>query len=259
MKKFLFLPLILLIGCGYKKWADPIDSFSTAAPTQLTSVSDSYTEINSVHNLQQEAILANSYAKSGYHPGQVKEFISDDDLKSRAEALSELKQYTVILNDLVSGKSLNAISASNPKATTTSSSAKTTVGAVVTKQEMDSVISGLNSIVTFALQQKTKKEVPAVMIKADPYIQQFAILFEKDLNDFKSQAANDYSSILISQNQFIQTNQLNMDAVEKRNEIEKLVQLESDSAKTQRDFDLALNNIRKFAKIHHQLTIQVKK
>lgn len=197
--------------------------------------------------MQEQAVLVDQYAVENFKPGQITNFISDKDLLVRENAIASLKSYSAalqyIINPTVAIPALPAVVVGSAISTSQKNTA----------QELNIAASQINNITTLILKHRAKKNLSKIIKNADPHIQQFSILFELDLNDIKQQEKNDYDSLLIYQNQFIQNNQDKMSAVEKRTEIEKLVQIEKDALTAQSNLDYAINNIQKLAVIHHQL------
>jgi len=247
MKTLLFTSLVLISGCGYNKWSQPIVSFSATAPATFDSISTLYTTSNSIHIMQEQAVLVDQYSVSNFKPNQITNFISDKDLLIRTNSLASLKTYAAALESIVNPTVAIPALPSSIVEPTISTAQKNT------GQELGIAAGQLNNITTQFLHKRARHDLPKIIKTADPLVQQFVVLFVLDLTDLKQQEKNDYESVLIYQSQFIQNNQDKMSAVEKRTEIEKLAQIEKDALTAQANLDSAINNIQKLAVIHHQL------
>ena len=243
MKKLCLLSLLFLTGCGYTNWSTSVTSWATAATPELTTVSNSYSSSNNIHMLAQQSDLVNQYATSGFQPGQIQDFISGNDLQIRLNALAALNNYTNALNKLASGKDLAVLAVTPPK----------TPAVNLAETEMNAAIATMDSIATMVLKAKTKSKLSKIIKTADPEIQKFAVLFAADLSDLKAQADRDYTTMMINQDQFIQSNQTTLSVADMKTQVTALAQIESNMKKSDSDFNTAILNIQSFAAMHHKL------
>jgi hypothetical protein len=265
MKRIMSLMLIAslltgITGCGYGPWATKIAAFSTIAPAQIESVSAAYPAANNVHVLSQEAVLVDEYAKAGYHPDQIKPFLSDKDMRIRLQALDALKKYTILLNDIASGREEQRFKAgaeSSVRVMSTSSGQITTPGAHqrITFSDLDMYVflNSLDIVIESTMHIKIKHRLPTLIAKADPYIQELADLFRSDLNTLRNQDDADYDNQLLLQDQFIDKNMATMSPVALRREIINLVTIQNAKAKNDKDLNDALSSIEAMSSAHSAL------
>jgi hypothetical protein len=257
MKKIVvFCFLLILSGCGYNKWAAPIISFSATAPSELSTIKTLYTTVNTNHIQSQKYDLIFSYNKNGYYPGKINNFISDNDLQVRFNAITSLINYITIINEISSGK---ATSNFIPFAKITTSNILTIKGNNTRAISMDPIIGGLNSVAYYAIEHKARKNLPRIMIAADPYVQQISSLLSNDITILQSQALLDSDNIVISQNQFIQTNISSFNKTDYKTQLDLLVQDDLNSTALQSSITSAIITIKNIANTHHQLVLQFKK
>jgi hypothetical protein len=251
MKKFLLISVLLVAGCGYSPWSKKVNSFSLTYPPKIDQVQQVYNSANTVNILSQEAILDEKYITSGYHPGQIKNFLSNNDLKVRIGILKDLESYFSLLNKLTSGENEKSINEPLPEVPNGS-----TASGALSTSDAKAIIQGLDSVVAFALEYKTKRRLSILIKNANPLVQKLCNLLDSDLNNLEQQNQLAYSSLLISQNQFIQNNQNKLSPIELRNEINKLVQIEDDQKENKKSFDLAIENINLLSLNHQKLAEQ---
>lgn len=246
---------ILLTGCGYAKWSKPIISFSNTSAPALVDVQQVYTTVNSVHVLEQEAILVDKYATQGYQPGQIVDFLPSEQLKIRVDNIKNLNNYVTTIGALAQGKDLQALADKNKALTQSSSNSKSTSTStwVITQQQVSSSFSVLDNITKPIVEHKVRKNLPAIIKQADPTVQNICTLEIADLTELKNQAANDYNVLLTEQSQFIDKNKNSMSPVDLRNEILKLVQIQNDAATADSNISKAITALTKLARTHHDL------
>lgn len=269
----LLLFLAALAGCntGYGRWSRNVAAFSNRTAPALNRAANAFTEAEAVHTLQEEAVLANDYAQSGYRPGELTSFISSNDMAVRQAAIHELTQYATMIGALADGKKLP--SSSLPRATTTgaarseSQSAATTetvnastkitttvtTAKTLSQQQMNYALEGVNYAFRMAIEHKVRKSLVPIMREADPSVQQTCSLLEADMETIRSQEKGDYTTLLIQQNEFIRNNSGSMDAVEKRAQVMKLFQIERDAAVADANLVNAETALKQLAAAHHAL------
>lgn len=249
------LLVFLLTGCATSKWTAKVNSFSTASAPTLTTVNDEYTNANNIHIMEEEAKLVDKYAVSGYHPNEITNIIPDADLKARLAAISALKSYITGLDALTSGKATTSLETGTKATTPTSSSSSmsATTSWALNSQELGLAFQGLDQVMSVVLQAKVKKDLAPVLIQADPYVQQICTLLNADLATLKTQQDADYQVVLMEQSQFIEKNKANLNPVEMRTEVLKLVQINQDENTADKNIVSAQTAIKKLATDHHNL------
>lgn len=259
------LALPALSGCGgYGPWAKKVSAFSTSAPPALVQATAAYQSANDVHTLEEEAVLVDRYATHGYHPGELTVFMSQSDLASRQQAITVLTDYATLVGDLVLGKreqdvatktkALSQGATAAKTATTSTSKTKT-----LTPQQMSYILSGLDMAIKPVIQHKVHKDLPASLAKADPYVAKLCSLLAADMDDLLSQEKADYQVLLQEQSMFIRKNASSMSAIEKRNEVLKLLTIEQSGVKADADLQKAQKALQEIASAHHRLVDGEKK
>jgi hypothetical protein len=106
------------------------------------------------------------------------------------------------------------------------------------------------------LQNRTiKKSLPAVTGQMNDHVKALCGLLESDIAVMKTQADSDYTSLLMTENQFVLHNKL--DAVEKRNEVEKLMAVVREQKANDRMLDGLNNAVVKLRLTHQALAAAV--
>jgi len=297
--------LVVTSGCGYSRWARGVGAFSLPAPAALAQVDSAYLGVSTIHTLEEESTLIDHYSSTGYRPGQLTDFIKQDDLRAREAAISVLRDYAIMVSDLALGKrelaaktksltsttaagvrtamattastntTTNTTTATNTTSnavkvnttltdTTTNAGSSTKTGSVtstltssrntlMTQQQMNMVISGMDAAIKPFIHHMVKKRLRPLMKAADPTIQQLCVLLSEDLVTLRSQAKSDYLVLLMGQSEFIQRNMYKFSPLELRAETKKLYQIERDAAKADSDLTNASDAVKRLAETHHQL------
>jgi hypothetical protein len=248
---------LLLTGClSDGPYVKKVGSYSTSNAPDLDKVSAAYTSVNDIHTFEEQAQLVADYNAKGLVPGTLKPFLTDANLKSRTEAISTLKKYVTALGTLANGKALAKTITVAPKTTTPASAA---VKGDMTTQQMNQLLSGLDTVLQPYLRYELHHRLPLLIKAADPIMQQISTLLVADMGTLRIQAAADYQTMLIQQDQFISTNKGNMSAIELRVEILKLSQIELDAKKADSDLAAAQNAAKQLGDEHHRLVTGAKK
>lgn len=256
----IFGMLFFCTACtSYKKWAEPITRFSNSYAPTLIDTETEYDTVNKVHILEQEAVLFDQYPTIGYTPGSISNLISSSDISIRKAELNRLHDYVIMLNDIAVGKSLDALAEKDK--TLTQNISKTTSSTSsfnFTQSELVSSFNVLDTLTYKLVQHKVKKSLPIIINDANPLIQQICQLEMKDLTLLQTQIDNDYNTILIEQSQFIDKNSKQMDPTTLRNQINKLVDIQTNKLNDDQTLQKNIKGLQNLAIDHAKLTAQLK-
>jgi len=260
--RFLGVSLILfagvfMTGCAPNHYTKSIAAFSNAAAPAIDNVDAAYVFVNDAHTLAEQAVLVQNFVKE-FRPAPLQPFISPEELATRKKATSVLRQYAQLVGDLAIGKQPPATSSffsTTTKTATSAAPASTTKTAAgkMTSQQMDALLSGLDMVVKHYLNFKIRRQLPPLVRAADPLVQQVCTLLSADLVTLQVQTDLDYWTLLMEQDQFIEDNQTRMDAIQKRDQVIKLFQIEADSKKADDAIAATQDAVKKLAETHHRL------
>jgi len=96
-----------------------------------------------------------------------------------------------------------------------------------------------------------KKSLPKVTSDMNESVKTLCGLLEADIGVMKTQADADYTSLLMTENQFVLKNKL--DAVEKRNEVEKMIRVAGRQKANERLLDALNDAVVKLSLTHQAL------
>jgi len=229
-------------------------AFSSVSSLVIGSSEDAYRAANDLREREQmeASVYSYDYAADkdlGFNPNkEFKPLFTPEQLAARISVLNGLQAYA---NSLVAltGKPSAADSAglndaaagvgSNLQGLSTSLDTKFAgVPAISTTQ--GAIISAAMKALGEYLQNRTiKKSLPKVTGDMNDNVKTLCGLLEADVAVIKTQADSDYTSLLLTENQFVLHNKL--DAVEKRNEVEKMLRVVREQRANDRLLD-ALNN-----------------
>jgi len=261
--RFLGVALILfagvfMTGCASNHYTKSIAAFSNAAAPAIDNVDAAYVSVNDAHTLAEQAVLVQNFDKE-FRPAPLQPFISPEELATRKKATSVLRQYAQLVGDLAIGKqpppATSSFFSTTAKTATSAAPASTTKTAAgkMTSQQMDALLSGLDVVVKPYLNFKIRRQLPPLVRAADPLVQQVCTLLSADLVTLQVQTDLDYWTLLMEQDQFIEDNQTRMDAIQKRDQVIKLFQIEADSKKADDAIAATQDAVKKLAETHHRL------
>jgi hypothetical protein len=246
----LLLVVYPIAGCSTGPWVKSVTAFSSGAAPSLDKISSAYTLTNDTHTLEEQAQLVANYENKGFRPGGLAPFIRPEDLKARVAAVDALRTYAAVVNELATGKQSDVLKLKPFATTITSSSASSTT---MTTQQLDVALTGLDAVMKPYITHKVRHDLTPMLKAADPTVQTLCSLLSADMHTLRKQASEDYRVMLIEQSRFVQENGERMGAVEKRNEILRLTQIEIDAKKTDNDLAAALAATKQLAEAHHRL------
>jgi len=244
----------LVGGCSLSPMAKHAAAFSSASSLVIEGSEDAYRAANDLREREQMEASVYSYnyaAETDVSFDPHKEFkplFTPDELAARITVLDGLQAYADSLVALTGKPSaadtaaLNGAAAgvgANLQGLSTSLNTKfASVPAVSTTQ--GAMISTAMKALGEYLQNRTiKNALPQVTGDMNENVKTLCGLLEADIAVIKTQADSDYTSLLLTENQFVLHNKL--DAVEKRNEVEKMMRVLREQKSDNRLLD-ALNN-----------------
>lgn len=220
--------VLLLSGCMSAAMKRPYASLASQASTAATDTKAAYTLTEDAYDAEQSDELAQRYAQRGYTPGEITVFLSSKDLRARMDAVDVLTQYGEMITAVLNPKFVPTQakpqaakqSTSKPKTNTKSSVPK------ITQAEITMADQAIQYIGEITANVKTRRQLPKAILKADPSVQAVCTLFRDDIETLRFQVHESYQTRLILENEFIRDNWDQMDALQRRAEIDKLPALE---------------------------------
>jgi hypothetical protein len=121
----------------------------------------------------------------------------------------------------------------------------------ITGTESAGISTAMKALGEYLETRTIKKSLPKVTGDMDESVKTLCGLLEEDIKVMKTQADSDYTSLLLTENQFVLHNKL--DAVEKRNEVEKLMAVVRRQRGNDRLLDALSGAVVKLRLTHHAL------
>jgi hypothetical protein len=169
-----------------------VASLSTATAPGLDKVSATYIAANDIHRLEQQSRMVERYEVDGFHPGQLKAFMPDDDLKIRVAAIAALRQYTAGIADLAAGKQVTTALTPKPLTLATSTAKFTAVSVTapgtMNGAEMNLVLVAMDSALRPLITHKIHRNLQPILKAADPSIQSLCTMLASDMESLRTQA-----------------------------------------------------------------------
>lgn len=257
---------LLASGCSLSPMARHAAAFSSASSLVIESSEDAYRTANDLREREQLEASVYSYDYAAdkdlqFDPHKdFKPLFTPEQLEARIKVLDGLKLYGDSLVQLTGHPSkedtaaLDAAAggvAENLKGLSKEVSAKFAGVPAITGAEAAGIGTALNALGEYLENRAIKKGLPKVTGDMDESVKSLCGLLEEDIKVMKTQADSDYTSLLMTENQFVLHNKL--DAVEKRNEVEKLVGVVRQQRANDRLLDALSDAVVKLRLTHHAL------
>jgi hypothetical protein len=254
----------LLSGCALTPMHKHAVAFSVATAEVISSSEDAYRAANDlrVKEEMEAAVYSYNYAADAdlsFDPHKdYKPLFTPEQLAARITVLDCLKAYAdslVALTGKPSKEDEEALESASAGVGANLQGLSTTIntsfaGVPAITGTQSAMISTAMKALGEYLQNKTiKKELPKVTGEMNENVKALCELLEGDIAVIKTQADSDYTSLLMTENQFVLHNKL--DSVEKRNEVEKLLRVVREQRANDRMLD-GLNNAVVKLRLTHQ-------
>lgn len=246
---------VALTGCSLSlsPLAKRSAAFGGAASHVVRGSSNAYDTVERVTYKASVSSLVLDFDQSGFDRNKITPFLSAQDLQIRLDILRGLRAYAGNLAQIAGEKSFEPLD----KQTSALSGALVTLSSNGELQKLapgvsDSEAKGLGTAVdTLAkvlIERKRRKELPSIIRKMQPVLEQICNLLEQDLGDrprdskgghgLRDQLWNQYDGLIGNQTDYIRDNKGHFTPAERAAEIAKLPQLVAQ----QQDADAALAN-----------------
>ncbi len=260
----------LLAGCSLTPMAKHAAAFSSATNLVIDNSEDAYRAANDLREREQMEAAVYSYDYGADHDVQFdphKEFkplFTPDQLAARINVLDGLKAYAdslVLLTGKPSKEDSDALDAAASGVGTNlqglSTQLNTTFPGVpaISDTAAAGVSTAMKALGEYLQNRTIKKSLPAVTGQMNDHVKALCGLLESDIAVMKTQSDGDYTSLLLTENQFVLHNKL--DAVEKRNEVEKLMAVVRAQKANDRMLDGLNNAVVKLRLTHQALAAAV--
>ncbi|HEY9125719.1 MAG TPA: hypothetical protein VIM62_01250 [Acidobacteriaceae bacterium] len=262
-------------------------AFSSATAPVVDAAAQAYKDANAIHDLRVNYDAAVDFDKTDkvYNPRAIKPLLSERAIDVRLAMLKALQLYVKNINALTTGtgsKELDGASSSLAGSITglgnlflppgSSSSTETIsvtaggqtstetetvtspTGAISTGQQ-NAIATGLNALGQYLGSRKVKKELPAIIIKMDPAIEQMCSAMAKDVDALKSAEGIDFNFMINQQTLFLRENK-QMDAGERRALIMKLPEIVRKHQAADEQLDDLKAGLVKVQMTHHALAAE---
>ncbi|KAA6459734.1 hypothetical protein DYQ86_16620 [Acidobacteria bacterium AB60] len=253
-------------GCSLSPIARHAAAFSSASSLVIESSEDAYRTANDlrVREQMEAAVYAYDYASGAdlqFDPHkEFKPLFTADQLAARITVFDALELYGESLAQIAGHPSKEDTEALEGAAAGVGQNLAGLSGEIHSKFAGVPAITGTESaVISTALKalgeylqtRVIKKSLPKVTGDMDVHVKALCDLLQEDIKVMKTQADSDYTSLLMTQNQFVLHNKL--DAVEKRNEVEKEMAVVREQRANERLLDALSAAVLKLQLTHHVL------
>ncbi len=228
----------LLAGCALTPMAKHAQAFNVATASVISNSEDAYRAANDLREKEQMEAAVYSYnygAETDLNFDPHKDFkpmFTPDELAARITVLEGLQAYSDSLVALT-GKptaeesaALDAAAAgvgTNLMGLSTTLNTKFPAVPAISGNQGALISTAMNALGKYLQVRVVKKSLPVVTGEMNDTVKTLCGLLEADVQVMRTQADSDYTSLILTENQFVLHNKL--DAVEKRNEVEKLMRV----------------------------------
>ena len=261
---------------------------STATAPVVDAAEKAYKDANAIHDLRQDYDAAVEFDKETtppYNPRGLKPLLSEKQIDVRLAMLKALQLYVKNVTALTNGtesKELDQASSSLAgsvaglgdlflppgSSSSTETIADTTAGVTtntketvttptnaISATEKNALAAGINALGQYLASRKVKKELPGIIIKMDPVIDQMCKAMGSDVDSLKSDEGIDFNYMINQQTLFLRENK-QMDVGERR----KLIMSLPDIARKHEAADEQLDGLKaglvKLVMTHHALAAE---
>jgi hypothetical protein len=257
---------VLLTGCALTPMAKHAQAFSLATATVITNSEDAYRASNDLREKEQMEASVYSYnyaadADISFDPHkEFKPLFTPDELAARITVLNGLKSYADSLVQLTGkpskedSEALDSAAAgvgTNLQGLSTTLNAKFSGIQAMSTTQAALVGTAMKALGEYLQTRVVKKSLPKVTSDMNESVKTLCGLLEADIGVMKTQADADYTSLLMTENQFVLKNKL--DAVEKRNEVEKMIRVAGRQKANERLLDALNDAVVKLSLTHQAL------
>ena len=259
----------LVGGCSLTPMARHATAFQSASSLVIASSEDAYRAANDLREREQMEASVYSYDYAAdqdlqFNPNrEFKPLFTADQLAARVTVLDGLKLYSDTLVQLTGHPSKEDTAALEGATTGVGQNLQALSGAVnakfagipaITGTESAGISTALKALGEYLQERAIKKSLPKVTGDMDDHVKALCGLLEADVAVMKTQADVDYKSLVMTENQFVLHNKL--DAVEKRNEVEKMTAVVRAENANDRLLDALSNAVVKLRLTHHALAAE---
>ena len=256
----------LLAGCSLTPMAKHAAAFSSATGLVIDNSKDAYRAANDLREREQMEAGVYSYDYSADHDisfdphKEFKPLFTPDELAARITVLNGLKSYADSLEQLTGkpskedSEALDSAAAgvgTNLQGLSTTLNAKFAGIQAMSTTQAALVGTAMKALGEYLQTRVVKKSLPKVTSDMNESVKTLCGLLEADIGVMKTQADADYTSLLMTENQFVLKNKL--DAVEKRNEVEKMIRVAGRQKANERLLDALNDAVVKLSLTHQAL------
>lgn len=267
---FLQLALAILsavvLGCATDAQKE-VTAFANATKTATNNVASAFQVVETKHYQAQANALVLNYPKSGYEPGSIKPFLTQEQINSRLTVLKSVQLYAQKLAEVMSDKQLNEFDEDTKEfgAALLKLNKNTVLAeAKLQNQDLEILATAVNAIGRWFIEYKREKAIASITLEMQPKIKAICDLLSKDIgkppNDqhvggdgLRNQLWIDYVKILRDQDALLQKEQTRMDFATWRDEIAKLPALELEYQSADHTLEATQATLKKLAETHGKL------
>ena len=247
------LPCLTLAGCSLSlsPLANRSAAFGGAASRVIRDSSNAYDTVERTTYSASVSSLVLDFDQTGFDRTKIKPFLPIHDLQVRRDVLRGLQTYADNLADVAGEQAFNpldqqtsALSASLVNLSSNGELQKLAPGA--SPAEAEGLTTAVDTLAKVLIERKRRKELPTMIRKMQPVLEQLCGLLEQDLGDkstggsgghgLRNQLWNEYDNLIGNQTDYISTNKARFSPSERVAEIGRLPQLVAQ----QQDADAAL-------------------
>jgi hypothetical protein len=270
LRGVMLVSCVSLSGCSlmFSPLAKRSAAFGNAASAVLRDSSNAYDTVERTTYNASVSSLVLDFDKSGFDRNKIKSFLPAKDLEVRQNLLRGLQAYSDNLAEVAGDKSFTSLD----KQSTTLSAALVSLAANgelqklipgASADESKGLATAIDTLARVLIERKRRKELPGIISKMQPVLEQICDLLDKDLGNkptnrtggsgLRDQLWNMYDQLIDNQVDYIAKNGSRLSPAEKATEISKLPQLVAE----QQSADAALAHtqlaLRDLVKTHRAL------
>ena len=258
----LMLCACVVTGCSLTPIARYTAGFASATAIVVDRSQDAYRTANELYFEEQMSSVVREYeANPNWNPNSIQPLLTAKQMHVRRLLLDSLKVYARTLDRLENSPKSEAIddaaAGTGAGLLAMSSSLNADLGGnkgiAITAAESNGLSTAVDALGKYLVARKVKRQLPAIVQSMDPTVDTICKLLVSDIGTLQTQTADDYSSLIQHQDEFIRHAGTSLDPVSKRAEIRQLPLLVQRSAASKELFDRLQLAIRRLALTHDAL------
>jgi hypothetical protein len=253
--------MLLIPGCASPDAATRIQAFSNATTLTADNTAQAFKLVEDKYfETQVSREVSNYNTNSGFNPSLIKPFLDPQELQVRLDILQGLKLYAEKLSALMGIGQLNAFDDETKSLGQSLSAVDRELvqetflqKAPLSDQDIDVFTTGINALGRWLTEYNRRAGAKESIDSMQKPVDEVCALLEKDFSFLKNQLMNGYNLELQERDSFILHNFNDLNPIQRRTEIQGLVDLTLEKQNADKTFASMEASLRQLSATHKRL------